>query len=87
MGFDRREHMSRIEKGKCMPTLRGALACEVIFGIAPSAMFPHTYGLVEERVIRDIYRLHLALRDASSPSDLRKRELFSLVLDRAISKY
>jgi transcriptional regulator with XRE-family HTH domain len=87
MGFESAAHMSRIENGKRAPTVESALACEVIFGISPSAMFPHAYGVVEERVIRDIYRLHLALRDTSNPSDLRKRELFALALDRSISKY
>jgi|ERR1700693_1829145 len=87
MGFESAAHMSRIENGKRAPTVESALACEVIFGISPSAMFPHAYGLVEERVIRDIYRLHLALRDTTIPSELRKRELFSLALDRSISKY
>ncbi len=48
-------------------------------------MFPHAYDLVEERVVRDVYRLHLALSDTTSLSELRKRELFSLALDRAIS--
>ena len=81
-----REQMSRIENGKCAPTVDGAFVCEVIFGIPPSAMFSHAYSAVEERVIRDIYQLHLALRDPSNPSDLRKRALFSLALDRAISK-
>jgi len=87
MGFESATHVSRIENGKRPPTVESALACEVIFGIPPSAMFPHSYALVEERVIRDIYRLHLALRDTTIPSELRKRELFSLALDRAISKY
>lgn len=87
IGFESAAHMSRIENGKRAPTVESALACEVIFGISPSAMFPHAYSLIEERVIRDIYQLHLALRDTSIPSELRKRELFSLVLDRSISKY
>jgi len=77
--------MSRIENGKRAPTVDGALACEVIFGIPPSAMFPNAYSLVEERVMRDIYRLHAALSETTNPSDLRKRELFSLALNRAIS--
>jgi hypothetical protein len=49
-------------------------------------MFSHAYSAVEERVIRDIYQLHSALRSPLSPEDLRKRALFSLELDRAISK-
>ena len=85
LGFKSREHMSRIENGKRAPTIESALACQVIFGIPPSAMFPHAYDLVEERIIRDIYRQHLALWDTTRPSELRKRELFKLALDRAVN--
>ncbi len=86
MGFESAAHVSRIENGRRIPTVEGALACQVIFGVAPSVMFPDSYNAVEERIIRDVYRLHEALSDKTSPSDLRKRELFSQVLDRAISK-
>ncbi len=85
LGFQSAAHVSRIENGKRAPTVESALACQVIFGIPPSAMFPHAYDLVEERVIRDVYRRHLALSDTTSPSALRKRELFSLALQRAVS--
>ena len=85
MGFASRTHVSRIENGKGAPTVESALACQVLFGIPPSAMFPHAYEAVEERVIRDVYERHLALADTSKPSELRKRELFSLALQRAIS--
>ena len=86
MGFKSREHVSRIENGKRAPTVESALACQVIFGISPSAMFPHVYALVEEKVMRNIYRLHLALKNTTSLSGLRKRELVSLALKRAIGK-
>lgn len=85
MGFESAAHVSRIENGKRAPTVESALACQVLFGIPPSAMFPHAYDLVEERVIRDVYRRHLALENTTNPSGLRKRELFSLALERAIS--
>ena len=85
MGFKSREHVSRIENGKRAPTIESALTCQVLFGIPPSAMFPHAYDLVEEKVVRDVYRRHLALSDTTSPSKLRKRELFSLALERAVT--
>lgn len=86
MGFKNATHVSRIENSKRAPTVESALACQVIFGIPPSAMFPHVYALVEEKVMRNIYRLHLALKNTTSLSGLRKRELFSLALKRAIGK-
>ena len=85
MGFGSAAHVSRIENGKRAPTVESALACQVLFGIPPSAMFPHAYDRVEERVIRDVYERHLALSDTTKPSELRKRELFELALQRAIS--
>ncbi len=85
LGFKSREHLSRIENGKSAPTVESALACQVLFGIPPSAMFPRAYDEVEERVIRDVYERHLALADTTKPSELRKRELFELALERAVS--
>ena len=84
MGFKCASHVSRIENGKCAPTVESALACQVIFGIPPRAMFPHTHALVEEKVMRNIYQQHLALSNTTNLSGLRKRELFSLALKRAI---
>ena len=78
--------ISRIENGKSAPTVEVALACQVIFGIPPSVMFPHVHALLEERVMRNIYRLHLALSNTTNPSGLRKRELCAIALKRAISK-
>jgi len=86
MGFESAAHLSRIENGKRAPTAESALACQVLFGIPPSEMFPHAYDLVEERIIRDVYRLHLALENTTNPLELRKRELFSLTLERAIGR-
>jgi transcriptional regulator with XRE-family HTH domain len=86
MGFASATHVSRIENSKRAPTVEVALACQVIFGINPSALFPHVYTLVEERVMRNIYRLHLAFKNTTSLSGLRKRELFSLALKRATGK-
>ena len=86
MGFKSTTHLSRIENGKRAPTVEVALACQVIFGIPPSAMFPNGYTLVEEKIMRNIYRLHLALKNTTNLTELRKRELFSLALKRAAGK-
>ena len=85
MGFESAAHVSRIENGKRAPTVESALACQVLFGIPPAAMFPHAYETVEERVIRDVYERHLALADTTSPSEIRKRELYALALQRAVT--
>lgn len=78
--------ISRYENGKRAPKLEVALACQVIFGIPPSTMFPDAYALSEEEVMRNMYRMDLALENTTSLSGLRKRELFSIALKRAINE-
>uniref|UniRef100_E6QWT1 Helix-turn-helix domain protein n=1 Tax=mine drainage metagenome TaxID=410659 RepID=E6QWT1_9ZZZZ len=85
MGFQSAGHVSRIENGKRDPTIETALACEVLFGVSPSVMFPQAYDAVEERVMRDIHRLDGTLSDTSAV-DLRKRELLSSAFARAITR-
>ena len=79
-------HVSRIEQSKRAPTVEAAFACQVIFGIPPGEMFPHTYTLVEDRVMRNVYRFHERLRNTTSPQEMRKRELLSQALQRAITR-
>lgn len=74
--------ISLYENGKRAPKIEVALACQAIFGVAPSIMFPDTYALVEEEVMRNMAQMDLALQNTTNPSDLRKRELFSLALSR-----
>jgi transcriptional regulator with XRE-family HTH domain len=83
LGFRSQGHMADVENSKRAPTVRSALACQVLFGIPPAAMFPHLFDRVEDRVIRDVYERHEALSDTTSPKGLRKRELFSQALERA----
>ena len=86
IGLRSASHMSRIEHGKRSPKVEVALACQVIFGIPPSAMFPHVYTLVEDRVMWNICQLHSALEKTTSLSGLRKRELCELALKRVTGK-
>jgi len=86
IGLKSPSHMSRIEHSKRAPRVEVALACQVIFGIPPSAMFPHVYTLVEDKVMWNIYQLHSALEKTTSLSALRKRELCELALKRATNK-
>jgi len=86
IGLQSASHMSRIEHGKRPPKVEVALACQVIFGIPPSAMFPHVYTLVEDKVMWNICQLHSALEKTTSLSGLRKRELCEMALKRATEK-
>lgn len=79
--------LSRYENSKRAPKVEVALACQVIFGVIPSIMFLDTYASVEEEVMRNMARMDEALENTTSLTGLRKRELFSLALGRAIAKY
>jgi transcriptional regulator with XRE-family HTH domain len=83
LGLRSQGHMADVENSKCAPTVRSALACQVLFGIPPATMFPHLYDRVEERVVREVYERHEALSDTTSPKGLRKRDLFAQALHRA----
>ena len=79
--------LSRYENNKRAPKVEVALACQVIFGVIPSIMFLDTYASVEEEVMRNMARMDEALENTTSLTGLRKRELFSLALGRAIAKH
>lgn len=76
--------VSRYENSKRAPKVEVALACQAIFGVPPSTMFPDAYALAEEEVMRNMYRMDEALKHTTSLLGLRKRELFSLALKRAV---
>jgi len=76
--------ISRYENGKRAPKIEVALACQVIFGVPPSIMFPDTHALAEEEVMRNMYQMDQALSNTTSLSGLRKRELFTIALRRAL---
>lgn len=71
--------MCRIENSKRAPKVEVAFACQAIFGLAPKEMFPDAYALVEERVMRNIYKFHLALDKTTNKSEIRKRELLAQI--------
>jgi transcriptional regulator with XRE-family HTH domain len=79
--------LSRYENSKRAPRIEVALACQVIFGVIPSIMFLNTYTLVEEEVMRNMMRMNEALKNTTSLTGLRKRELFSLALGRALEQH
>lgn len=78
--------ISRLEQSKRGPSIRAALACQVLFGLAPSDMFPSLHEEVEDRVIRAAYLMHQGLDSITKISALRKRELLELAMNRAVGK-
>ena len=76
--------ISKYENSKRVPKIEVAFACQAIFGVPPSIMFPDAYTLVEEEVMRNMYQMDQVLSNTTSLSGLRKRELFTLALRRAV---
>lgn len=66
--------------------MEAAFACQVIFGVPADAMFPHVHCLIEEKTMRNIYKEHHRLENTTSPLGLRKQQLYSLALARAIGR-
>ena len=84
LGLSSGSQVSRIEKNKRTPTLRVAIACQVIFGIPPAALFPNLYQKVEEDTITRIYQVYEGIEKSSTSCDLRKKELCERALERAV---
>lgn len=83
LGIKSRSNYSRVENGKCPPPIGAAFACQVVFGVPVTEMFPDYYALIEDRVIGELAELHLALEKSTSPTAIRKQELCELALKRA----
>jgi len=83
LGFENRACISRIEQDKRIPSLESALALEVLFGVAPRAMFPRVYAETEEEVMRMALHLYEATFHSSSLQQQRKRQALDLALKRA----
>ena len=66
--------VSRIEVGRRVPNLEGALALQVLFRQQPRQMFPGLYEAVEDGVMRRGKALIDDLAGKSDPRSVAKRE-------------
>jgi hypothetical protein len=83
LGYAARDQVSRCEAQVSEPTLRLVLGCEVVFGIAPRAMFPDAYGRMEELVMARAALLDEGLRGREDAVALRQRQLLQEMVLRA----
>lgn len=83
LGFRFPTHLSKYERDQRLPSLRIALACEVIFGVPVSALFKGLHAEVEEDVMRRATALFESLEHRTDPAGQRKRELLVAMLARA----
>lgn len=86
LGLKDPARLSRLEHGKRTPSIEVAFACQVLFGVEPSKMFPQLYALAEDRMMRYIAERHLALAHSITATGKRKRELYEAALARAVNR-
>lgn len=60
LGLQRPNHISRIELNRCLPNLKMAMACEVIFHQSLAALYPQLRDEVESIVIIRAQELYAA---------------------------
>ena len=86
LGIKTGGQISRYERRNCVPYLRTALACEVIFGVPVRTLFRGVYETVEERIIKQAYLLHQELEHRTDPDGLKNVALLKEMLARATKK-
>ena len=67
--------LSHFELGDRVPNLEGALALQIVFGLAPREMFPGFFEAVEEGVMLRAKRLYESLEGKTDARSAAKRDL------------
>jgi DNA-binding XRE family transcriptional regulator len=75
--------ISHIELGDRVPTLEGALALQIVFGLAPREMFPGFFEAVEDGVMARAKRLYESLESNSDRRSQAKRDLLDEIPGRS----
>jgi transcriptional regulator with XRE-family HTH domain len=83
LGKKNASFVCRFELRKRDPGLEAAFACQVLFDVSPSELFPGLFAEIEEAVMRRAYRLDERLKLNPSAATQAKRTLLKAVLSRA----
>lgn len=86
VGFEDRSAVSRIEQGKQVPQFETSLALQILFGVAPSDLFPRIFDEIEEQVMRRALEHFEATIQSSRPREVRKRACLEAALHRATER-
>jgi transcriptional regulator with XRE-family HTH domain len=86
LGFRFPTHLSKYELDQRLPSLRTALACEIVFGVPVSVLFEGLRAEVEEDVMRRANALFEGIEHRTDPAGKRKRELLMAMLARVTDK-
>src|SRR5215471_10636199 len=82
IGYRTGKSISRIEALKQVPNVQAALACAVIFNIAPKRLFPGTFSDVEKVVVARANQLYEELQGDPSKATRLKLDFLEKLLDR-----
>lgn len=83
LGFRFPTPLGKYERDQRLPSLRVAIACEVVFGIPVSVLFEGIRAEVEEDVMRRANMLFESVEHRTDLAGMRKRELLMAMLARA----
>lgn len=83
LSFKSASTICRIETGRRLPSVRAALALQVIFEGSPAQLFPKLYEEIEGAVMRRAYKLHQKLQGDPSASTRAKLDFLESVQHRA----
>lgn len=86
LGYSHRSTVRRCEMGERTPTLRFALACQVVFGVTPADLFPGLFGRIEDRVLSSAAGLDRRLRNRKDEGAGRQRKLLLRIVERSNSR-
>ena len=87
LGYKSPTHISRVEQGERQPVLLIVLAYEILFGVAPRELLPQLYEEIEDAVMARASELYEKVESDTSQSAMRKKELLSAALKRAIIRH
>ena len=86
LGLKSESVISRVERGGRPPTLKIALACQVVFGTPPEELFPGLFEATEQIVRNRAGKLRQKLQGDARSSTATKLELLDDVIARAIRR-
>ena len=86
LGVKSTTHVSRLERSKSLPSIRTAIALEVILGLPPERFLPGLYDLVEEDVMARAAKMHERLADRVDIRAVRRRKLCEEMLARSSAR-
>ena len=86
LGYRYKSAVYRAEKVVRPATIRFALGCEIVFGMAASDLFPAFYAEIEDAVMRRAAKFDEKLRGSRTQKADLKRELLQSMAERAGSR-